>query len=67
MKDNIWVAVRVERGFVADVCAFTDEKIARRRESLWRQKSNPDYDESDVLQVRVDAWPRRKTRKAPTK
>jgi hypothetical protein len=51
--DGIWVAVRVQRGFVSDICAFDDEKAACRRESSWRRCMNPDYDETAVSHVHV--------------
>ena len=53
-KDKlIWVAVRVQRGFVSDIRAYADESLARQRESLWRRQMNPDYDETAVSFVRV--------------
>lgn len=51
---NIWVAVRVQRGFVSDVRAYDSEKPARRQERSWRRRLNPDYDETFVSRVRVN-------------
>jgi|BioPla2DNA2_1021312.scaffolds.fasta_scaffold118808_1 hypothetical protein len=53
-KDNcekIWVAVRVQRGFVADVRAYRDLAAARRTIRRWRQRMNPDYDETGLSSV----------------
>jgi len=56
MNDNgIWVAVRVQRGFVSDIHAFGDERAARQREASWRRRMNPDYDETAVSHVHVSA------------
>lgn len=55
-RDNrIWVAVRVQRGFVSDVRAYGDEKRARQQENLWRRQMNLDYDETCVSRVRLVA------------
>jgi hypothetical protein len=46
-KDEmIWVAVRIERGFVAEVRAYGTRTAARRTERRWRRRINPDYDET---------------------
>ncbi len=59
-RDNrIWVAVRVQRGFVSDVRAYGDEKYARQQENLWRRRMNLDYDETCVSSVRLVAQSRR--------
>jgi hypothetical protein len=63
-NDNgIWVAVRVQRGFVSDVQAFGDERPARQRAASWRRQMNPDYDEIAVLHVHVSACTRPGTHK----
>jgi hypothetical protein len=64
---GIWVAVRVQRGFVTEICAFDDEKAARRRESSWRRCMNPDYDETEVSHVHVKTSTPRGTSKNPKK
>ena len=43
---KIWVAVHVERGIVAEIRAYYDEKDAWHQEKSWRRKMNPDYDET---------------------
>ena len=59
-KDKtIWVAVRVQRGFVSDIRAYADERSARQRETLWRRQMNPDYDETAVSLVRLRSQGRR--------
>jgi len=50
----IWVAVRVQRGFVSDVRAYQTEKSARRLEKSWRRRMNPDYDEAVTLPAHVE-------------
>jgi hypothetical protein len=61
-RHRIWVAVRVQRGFVTDIRAYRDPAPARRTERRWRQMMNPDYDETGLACVAVDAG--RRTRKA---
>jgi hypothetical protein len=51
--ETIWVAVRVQRGFVAEVRAYEKELSARRKERVWRKQMNPDYDEASVSKVCV--------------
>jgi hypothetical protein len=48
---KIWVAVRVERGFITEIRAYHNEQSARHREYLWRREMNPDYDETAVSDV----------------
>jgi len=60
-RQTIWVAVRVQRGFVSDIRAYSDEAPARRRERAWRRSMNPDYDETGISAVIIDA----RRRKAP--
>ena len=52
-KSGIWVAVRVQRGFITEVKAFIEEKPARRQELSWRREMNPDYDETEVMHVYI--------------
>ncbi|MDI6774190.1 MAG: hypothetical protein QME60_02175 [Verrucomicrobiota bacterium] len=51
---RIWVAVRVQRGFVADIRAYNDRAAACRTERSWRQRMNPDYDETGLSAVAVN-------------
>jgi len=53
MNQRIWVAVRVQRGFVTAVRAYGSKHIARRQEQSWRRHMNPDYDETAILRVHV--------------
>lgn len=53
LNQRIWIAVRVQRGFVSDIRAYRDEESARRCERAWRRRMNPDYDETGVSAVRV--------------
>ena len=48
---QMWVAVRVQRGFVTEAKAYWNEASARCREQCWRSQMNPDYDETGVLPV----------------
>lgn len=64
-KDKtIWVAVRVQRGFVSDIRAYESERSARHQESSWRRQMNPDYDETCVSNVRVIVQQSRRGRHA---
>lgn len=54
MKQTVWVAVRVQRGFVAEVRGFADEVSARRRERYWRCRMNPDYDDTGISSILVE-------------
>jgi hypothetical protein len=56
---RIWVAVRVQRGFVSEIRAYVNERPARQQESSWRRQMNPDYDESAVSNVRLTVQRRR--------
>jgi hypothetical protein len=52
-ENNLWIAVRIQRGFVTQVKAYIDEGPARRQEKRWRRIMNPDYDETAVSRVRI--------------
>jgi len=52
-KRQIWIAVRVERGFPVEAHGFRKRSSAIRMESMWRTKINPDYDETDVLPLNM--------------
>ena len=58
-NQRIWVAVRVQRGYISDVRAYGDEKSARCCELSWRRVMNPDYDEVGLAEVSVK--PKRKS------
>lgn len=50
-KEKIWVTVRVERGFIAEVKAFATKKSALRQEQRWGTAINPDYDETGICEA----------------
>ncbi|MGI5869222.1 MAG: hypothetical protein ACOX9C_07255 [Kiritimatiellia bacterium] len=54
-KDHkIWVAVRIQRGFVTEIKAFRDPSVARRTVRGWRRRMNPDHDETGLSAVIVE-------------
>ncbi|MHC4355629.1 MAG: hypothetical protein ACYTE3_19520 [Planctomycetota bacterium] len=53
VEPQLWVAVRVERGFPVEVRGFRKRDPAIRVEERWRRKMNPDYDETAVLPLNV--------------
>jgi hypothetical protein len=62
MRDRsnaVWIAVRVQRGFVTSALAFTGKQAALACENRWRAVANPDYDESAVFRslVRIGSAP----------
>lgn len=52
---QLWVAVKVERGFVGEARVFESIAAARRIAKTWRAKCNPDYDEIAVVRGRFIA------------
>ncbi len=50
---RIWIAVRIQRGFVSDIRAFEEKECALRQERSWRRGMNPDYDETGVAKVKI--------------
>jgi len=54
-KRQLWVAVRVERGFPVEVIGFRKKSSAILKERMWRRRMNPDYDETDVLPLSMSA------------
>ncbi len=48
-KNKIWVAVRIERGYPAEVKAYSKLSQAELQARVWRKTMNPDYDETGVL------------------
>jgi hypothetical protein len=53
VRRPIWVAVRVERGFPVEAIGFRKRTSAERAERAWRSKMNPDYDETEVLPLKI--------------
>ena len=54
-NEQIWVVVRVQRGFVTEISAYAEQAAARRTERSWRHKMNPDYDETGLSSVIVNS------------
>lgn len=52
-RKELWVAVKVERGFISEAKVFESEQAARQAERKWRARLNPDYDEAAVLKSRL--------------
>ena len=46
---QVWVAVKVERGFISEARVFESLAAANRIEQHWRASLNPDYDEAAVV------------------
>ena len=46
---QIWVAVKVERGFICDARVYESFRSAKQTERRWRSRINPDYDETAVI------------------
>lgn len=46
---RFWVAVRVERGYVSEAKVFESVNAAKQTERRWRNRFNPDYDETAVI------------------
>lgn len=51
VEKPIWVAVKVERGFIVEVRGFLKESDEEKLKRKWRRTMNPDYDEAEVLQL----------------
>lgn len=52
-EKKVWVAVRIQRGFVSDIRAFEEREFALRQERRWRRVMNPDYDETGIGKVKI--------------
>jgi hypothetical protein len=50
---RLWVAVKVERGFVGEARIFESFDAAKRTERKWRANLNPDYDEAAVVEGHI--------------
>jgi len=48
-NEIFWIAVKVWRGFPDEVRGFKRKTDAEEQERRWREKMNPDYDETGVL------------------
>jgi len=47
---KLWVAVKVERGFISKAKVYESFDAAQRTVRRWRSCLNPDYDEAEVLE-----------------
>ena len=61
---QLWVAVRVERGFITEAIIFESVRVAKQQEGKWRDRMNPDYDETAVIRAPLIRRRARKTRPA---
>ena len=52
-RKQIWVAVKVERGYICDARVYESFKSAKRTERRWQSRTNPDYDETAVIESRL--------------
>jgi len=50
---QVWVAVKVERGYICDARVYESAKSAKRTERRWRSRINPDYDETAVIESQL--------------
>jgi hypothetical protein len=50
---QLWVAVKVQRGFVCEARLFESLGLAQQTERRWRSRLNPDYDEAAVVKARL--------------
>lgn len=53
IKDSLWVAVKVWRGFPEEIKAFYSEQTAQKQEKVWRKQVNPEYDEIGIFQIKM--------------
>lgn len=51
--ETIWLAIQVQRGFIAQASVFRTRNAALTCERKWRSIANPDYDESAVLRKHI--------------
>jgi len=49
----LWVAVKVERGYVFEARLFKSLEAAQKTERRWRCRLDPDYDEAAVVRARL--------------
>jgi hypothetical protein len=51
--ESLWIVVKVESGIPVTVEAYRDRLSAEMREQCWRERMNPDNDESGVFEVQM--------------
>lgn len=50
-RKNLWVAVKVERGYVTRAKIFDSLAETKATERRWRSRLNPDYDEVAIVRA----------------
>lgn len=53
VNDELWLVVKVERGFPALIKAFFTENAALKQERVWRKQMNRDYDETGIFYIKA--------------
>ncbi len=51
----LWVAVKVERGYISQASLFGSLAQAQKTVRRWQARLNPDYDEAAVIKGRISA------------
>jgi hypothetical protein len=51
--ESLWIVVKVESGIPVTVEAYRDRRSAEMQEQAWRERMNPDNDESGVFEVQM--------------
>ncbi len=51
----LWVAVKVERGYISEARVFESLNAAEQTARKWRSLLNPDYDEAGVVKGRLSS------------
>ncbi len=52
--NKIWLLIYVHHGLIQEPEIFFDEKSAMTKKSLLLSQTNPDYDEVEVFEKRLD-------------
>lgn len=50
-QDHLWVAVKVERGFITKAKVYKSLDAANKIVKRWQVRLNPDYDEAAVVKA----------------
>jgi len=53
LTEDVWVAVKVERGLPVEARGYRSRASAKRQERRWRKRMNLDYDDTGVFDVHV--------------
>ena len=51
--EPLWIVVKVESGIPVTVEAYRDRLSAEMQEQAWRERMNPDNDETEVFEVQM--------------